>query len=221
MPVEFTVVKRQSLAMFSVRDNRLTYQKDIPLPSGASFAKRSGSTLCIADRENYCVVDLEKAVSIPLIPISQAMDPTPIPIAPHILVCPHNEYLVLSWTGTGTIGVFITDDGMPTRGTLQFDSHPDSICMSNNPWRPRYPNSFAGLDWPYVVALLPDNSIEVHSAETQTIIQRVPASEEVNERRLGLLHAVAGGYLVPSSESSTKLAKTSVKLLRSKATVVV
>ena len=136
MPVEFTVVKRQSLAMFSIRDNRLTYQKDIPLPSGASFAKRSGSTLCIADRENYCVVDLEKAVSIPLIPISQAMDPTPIPIAPHILVCPHNEYLVLSWTGTGTIGVFITDDGMPTRGTLQFDSHPDSICMSNNPWRP-------------------------------------------------------------------------------------
>lgn len=128
MPIEFTAVKRQSLAMFSLRDNRLTYQKEIPLPGGASLAKRSGSTLYIADGENYSLVNLEQAISMPLLPISQAMDPTPIPIVPHILVCPQDQYLVLSWTGTGTIGVFLTDEGMPTRGTLQFDGHPDSIC---------------------------------------------------------------------------------------------
>lgn len=71
-----------------------------------------------------------------------------------------------------------------------------------------------GLDWPYVVALLPDNSIEVHSAETQEVVQRIEPSDDDAGRRIGLSQAIAGTYMVPSSERSSKLAKTSVKLIR-------
>jgi hypothetical protein len=48
-----------------------------------------------------------------------------------ILVVTDEEFLILSWTGTGTMGVFINLNGDPVRGTLQWSSHPLSICSSD------------------------------------------------------------------------------------------
>lgn len=49
-------------------------------------------------------------------------------IKPHILVISPSEFLILSWTGGSTMGVFITGDGDPVRGTLQWPAHPLSTC---------------------------------------------------------------------------------------------
>jgi hypothetical protein len=85
--------------------------------------------LCIADREQYTLVNLHTVTATPILPISQvAPEPGTRPHRPMILVVTEDEFLILSWTGAGTMGVFITLNGDPVRGTLQWPSHPLSIC---------------------------------------------------------------------------------------------
>lgn len=152
-PVEFCVIKRQAIAMYSLKE-RLFYQKvslslpylkpnrtcmdtddttdqEIPLPQGASLARRTGRSLCICDSQTYNMVDLETASLIPLLPLSQAMDPTPFVVKPSITVISDNEFLILSWTGASTLGLFISGDGDPVRGTLEWPSHPEAVCASS------------------------------------------------------------------------------------------
>lgn len=45
-----------------------------------------------------------------------------------IVVVADEEFLILSWTGSGTMGVFINVNGDPVRGTLQWPNHPLSVC---------------------------------------------------------------------------------------------
>lgn len=70
---------------------------------------------------------MQNSQMISLLPVSQAMD-SAISVKPFILVVSENEFLLLSWTGTSTIGIFITGEGDPLRGTLTFPSHPLSVC---------------------------------------------------------------------------------------------
>jgi hypothetical protein len=126
-PVEFCVVKRSTIAMYNLRD-KLFFQKEIPL-QGATLACRIGRTMCVADKEYYNIVDLEASSLFPILPLSQAPDPAPF-IKPHIVAISDNEFLILSWTGNSTLGVFISTDGDPVRGTLEWPSHPISVCES-------------------------------------------------------------------------------------------
>jgi hypothetical protein len=79
-----------------------------------------------------------------------------------------------------------------------------------------------GLDYPYITALLPNDTIEIHNIETQAIVQVIGAppatssptpSGEYPRQRLNLVSSL-GGYLVPSTQRSDKLRKTTVPLLR-------
>ncbi|KAF9010239.1 hypothetical protein BDQ17DRAFT_1009842 [Cyathus striatus] len=196
--VDFCVIKRNAIAMYMLRD-RLFYQKEIPLPSGASLARRAGHALCIADQDFYNMVDLEGTLLFQLLPLNQAPGSIPVPIKPHIVVIGPNEFLILSWTGTNTLGLFITGNGDPVRGTLEWPAHPDSISV----------------DYPYVIALLPNGAIEVHSLETQTLVQVLTADDETDpgQRRVGIT-ASFGGYFVPSHQQSHKMHKVRVGLLR-------
>lgn len=105
-----------------------SYIQEIPLPQGATLARRTGRSLCVADKENYNIIDLESAAFLPLLPLSQAPDSS-VSVRPFITVISDNEFLILSWTGGSTLGVFITGDGDPVRGTLEWPSHPESICV--------------------------------------------------------------------------------------------
>ncbi|KAF8069012.1 hypothetical protein FPV67DRAFT_1761709 [Lyophyllum atratum] len=209
VPVEanFCIIKRTGIAMYVMRE-RLSFLKEIPLPQGASVACRIGRSLCIADKENYNMVDLEKASLFSIIPVSQAQDST-IPVKPSITVVGENEFLILSWTGASTIGLFITGDGDPVRGTLEWPSHPEAVC----------------LDYPYVTALLPNGTIEIHSIETQATVQVItaPNSSQPSSptgqpgawpRSYLNLVSSHSGYLVPSTQRSEKMRTTKVKLLR-------
>ena len=106
--------------------------QEIPLPQagGVTLARRTGKSLCIADKEHYNIVDLEVASLFPILPLSQAFEPTMFVVKPSITVISANEFLILSWTGASTLGLFITGDGDPVRGTLEWPSHPEALCMS-------------------------------------------------------------------------------------------
>ncbi|KAL0959675.1 hypothetical protein HGRIS_011374 [Hohenbuehelia grisea] len=200
--VEFCVIKRNNVALFRLRE-KLFYQKEIPFQQGAVVARRFGHTLCLADHEFYSIVDLERTSLFQLLPVSQAPEPPLTPLQPSITVVTDNEFLILSWDGSGTMGVFITGDGEPVRGTLQWPGYPQSIC----------------LDYPYVAALLPNGTIEIHSVETQTIAQVIPlppspSSDHTPPSHWLQLASCLKGYLVPSTQRSEKMKPTSVRLLR-------
>ncbi|KII87649.1 hypothetical protein PLICRDRAFT_92587 [Plicaturopsis crispa FD-325 SS-3] len=192
-PIEFCVIKRGNIALYSLAD-RLFYQKEVPLPQVVSLARRTGRYLCVADAEFYNVVDLEAASLVPLLPLSQAPDTK---VKPSITVVSENEFLILSWTGASTLGVFITGDGDPVRGTLEWPSHPLAVC----------------LDYPYITTLLPNNTIEIHSIETQAIAQVISAPSLPSRLALS---ASPNGYFVPSQQRSEKMRLTPVRLLRTK-----
>ncbi|KAG6332437.1 hypothetical protein ID866_6654, partial [Astraeus odoratus] len=199
-PVDFCVVKRSAIALFSLSEERLLFQREIPLQLRTRLARRTGHYLCVADSETYHVIDMHNDQMVPLLPVNQVMDST-VSVKPSISVVSENEFLLLSWTGGSTIGIFITGDGDPVRGTLTFPSHPLSIC----------------LDYPNVMALLEDGSIEIHSIETQLAVQVIPPSPEKDQRsldrRVGIVASI-GGYVVPSKEQSDKLRMTKVRLRR-------
>ncbi|KAF8903944.1 hypothetical protein CPB84DRAFT_1677706 [Gymnopilus junonius] len=199
--VDFSVVKRNGgIALFTMKD-RLVYTKEIPLPPGTILARRAGKMMCLADKAYYSILDLEAASIFQVLPVSQAPDTTSV-VKPSITVISRNEFLILSWTGASTLGLFITSDGDPVRGTLEWPSHPEAIC----------------LDYPYITSLLPNNTIEIHSIESQSIVQVIsaPAPSKTGEpdlRRLNLVSSI-GGYLVPSTQRSDKMSTVPVKLLR-------
>lgn len=195
LPADFCVIKRTAIALFSISEERLMYFKEVPFQPGAQLARRIGHFLCVADTEYYNVVDMHNAQMFPLLPVNQAGDAAPV--KPFISVVSETEFLILSWTGASTIGIFITGEGDPVRGTLTFPSHPLSIC----------------LDYPNVTALLPNGSIEIHDVETQSIVQVIPPpqNEQLLGERVGVVSST-GGYLVPSQEQLDKLRKTKVRL---------
>lgn len=73
------------------------------------------------------MVDLEQQSFFPILPLSQAPS-SDVVIKPSITVIGENEFLLLSWTGENTLGVFITGEGMPVRGTLEWPIYPEAVC---------------------------------------------------------------------------------------------
>lgn len=124
--------------------------QEIPLPNGGLLARRSGRSLCVADNQNtYNLIDLDSATMFPVLPINQAE--SDVALRPFITVISENEFLILSWTGASTLGVFITGDGDPVRGTLDWPSYPESVCEWLYPqvfWPARCGGRYAGLTRP-------------------------------------------------------------------------
>lgn len=183
--------------MYSLSEEKLTFTREIPFRPGALRAQRSGRHLCVATADIYSVIDLATAQMFELLPVTQ-VEGTAGTIKPHIIVISPSEFLLLSWTGGSTLGLFITGEGDPVRGTLEWPAHPVSVC----------------LDFPYLTTLLPNGTIEVHSVETQTIIQVIPAPNFGEGGRPGLVSCLAG-YAAPSSERGDKMKKVKVGLVRS------
>ncbi len=174
------------------------------------------------------MVDLEQASLYSLLPLLQSQDPTPFVVKPLITVISGStssestEFLILSWTGSSALGVFITGEGDPVRGTLEWPSYPKAVCKSSplslslslSRRISETPVFFVtGLDYPHITSLLPNETIEVHSVETQAIVQVISAPESWSDSRLGLV-ASLHGYLVPSTQKRAKMRKVKVELVR-------
>lgn len=191
VPVALSIIKRSGIALFTLSD-RLYYQNEVPF-QGGTHARRIGHSLCVADKEFIQLVNLEESVAFPIIPLNQVGDGKAV--KPFIVVISDEEYLVLSWMGASTLGVFMNTSGDPVRGTLQFESYPESICM----------------DYPYIITMLPNNTIVIHNVETQNLVQTLPVPETIRGRALV---SCLDGYLVPSNMGTDKMRKTPVRLLR-------
>lgn len=87
--------------------------------------------MCFADKELYNILQFDTSTLFPVLPISQAPPPEPgtrAPVInPLITVIGEFEFLIVSWTGVSAMGVFITGQGDPVRGTLEWPSYPKSI----------------------------------------------------------------------------------------------
>jgi vacuolar protein sorting-associated protein 3 len=97
----------------------------------AYYTKRSGQYLCFAGRTNYSVLDLSTSIISEVLPISQLPPDSGGPrIKPIIAVIAQNEFLILSWNGASTMGVFINEKGDAIRGILEWSGHPLAVCTS-------------------------------------------------------------------------------------------
>ena len=161
------------------------------------------------------MVDLDQASLFQLLPLRQSVEDMPFEIKPIIQIIGENELLILSWTGASALGVFITGDGDPVRGTLEWTGYPKAVCkpILSHFRGVVFIDCIQGLDYPYITSLLPDETIEVHSIETQSIMQVIKAPTQSDAALLSLTTSLHG-YLVPSTEKSRKMEKVKIGLFR-------
>lgn len=152
--IRLCIIKRKTMQLLSITHNQVDMLKELPLRTTAILAVLRKSYLCIADAVNYSLVNLESATLTPLLPISQ--DPPDSPPSelhnltpssaqttvrpksyqrPAILPIESDEFLIASHTGSTTLGLFIKENGEPTRGTLEWASNTKSIGASDTSYR--------------------------------------------------------------------------------------
>lgn len=126
--------------------------KELPLRGGALLSVFRRGRACIADTANYSIIDLDAAIALPLLPISQTPNTDPRPLStsstaavpptgpdprqrPAISCIGKDEFLLASHTGSTTLGVFVNESGEPCRGTLEWGSNLRSLSESASPPR--------------------------------------------------------------------------------------
>ncbi|KAF9173570.1 transforming growth factor, beta receptor associated protein 1 [Mortierella sp. AD010] len=134
---------------------------ELNLPNGALVVTRWDNIVCVADGNDFNLIDTRVGRMIPVLPVVQSapsgsnstvLKPVCIPIA-------GDEFLLASATSSGqtAIGIFCTGSGEPVRGTLQWSSYPRALAV----------------EFPYVMALLRGNVIEVHNILDQKQVDRL------------------------------------------------
>ncbi|KIJ36749.1 hypothetical protein M422DRAFT_178925, partial [Sphaerobolus stellatus SS14] len=126
--IRLCAIKRNSINVYVLTAPRLQFRKEIQFPNGGTNPRLINQHLCLSDQANYNIVDIETQMATPILPLSQASDS--LKVDPSITIISDNEFLILSWTGTGSMGIFISGNGdpMPGRPLMQWPSHPVSVC---------------------------------------------------------------------------------------------
>ncbi|OXG40487.1 hypothetical protein C360_00255 [Cryptococcus neoformans Bt15] len=175
------IVRRRVLGIYRL-GNRLQSIKEIPLPSSPTAHALFQTYLCCAllspetSQIVNCVVDLSDASLTEVLPVSQV---PPLEgeggegkeaVNANIVVIPdEKEFLVTSYTGTSTMGVFLNGQGDPVRGTIAWTSHPLSITVESN----------------WIIALLSDQTISIHSlSDLDRPVQVIPLPHGTNAMSL-------------------------------------
>lgn len=115
------------------------------------------------------------------------MIPTPqVPVTPTLLlgsgtqprplvaVVKQDEFLVVSGNSEGQIGLFVNGNGDAIRGTLQWSSYPKALCV----------------EFPYVAALLRNNSIEIHNILDQSLLQTISLDPNIEAKGMSFGHGI-------------------------------
>ncbi|KAF9788229.1 hypothetical protein BJ322DRAFT_1047828, partial [Thelephora terrestris] len=194
--VEFCVIKKTGLGLFSLRE-KLVFYKDFPLAGCRPGARRTGPLLFVADKGNFNLLDLKRGTLLPVMPLSHA---GVVPAKPIITVIGSNEFLIVSNVDDRGLAVFISGSGDPVRGTFEYSKYPVSVSY----------------DDPYLVALMPDQSLEIRDIETQSVKQVVPAPEPSSEHPNGPRRGFSWnpqGHMVPSTQLKDVLQLVPVPLI--------
>lgn len=170
------IIRRKTITLVKMGVDTWRVIKEIPLPSGATVARRSGSSLCISTTTEYNIVDLDAATMSSIgLPITQTGEPPSAANRPSILSISLGksgqcEFLITSHSQDSTLGVFVSQEGDPTAKLLEWPSHPRALA----------------LEYPYLHALLRNDSIEIHNVNTMEKVQVLHLPQLLEPRLLSL-----------------------------------
>ncbi|KAG0224780.1 transforming growth factor, beta receptor associated protein 1 [Mortierella sp. GBA43] len=118
------------------------------------------------------MIDLRAGRMIPVLPVVQSTHSgSNTQVLKPVCACiAESEFLLASATSSGqtAIGIFCTGSGDPVRGTLQWSSYPRSLAV----------------EFPYVIALLKGNVVEVHNILDQKLVQTIRFDQSMELRTL-------------------------------------
>lgn len=140
--------------------------------------------LCLADNQTYKLINLNQSSLTPLIRTPQIPTTSSTLLLgsqliakPLVAVVKKDEFLIVdggNGSGNQTIGLFVHANGDPIRGTLQWSNYPKSLCV----------------EFPYVVALLSNNTVEIHNILDQKLLQKIPIDSSVEAKGLAFGHGI-------------------------------
>ncbi|WFD20898.1 hypothetical protein MCAP1_003153 [Malassezia caprae] len=172
--VSLCVVRRQGLLLGVLDHASWSVIKEMPLPRDAFIAHRYNDRVCLATASEYAIVDLESGALQPIgLPISQSTQVNSARTRPSIVPIPaYNDelpcFLITSHSDSGTLGAFVRADGEPTARLLEWPHHPRAVVV----------------DFPYVCALLRNDTIYIHHLPTLTLVETIPVDPASEPRFL-------------------------------------
>ncbi|GAA99762.1 uncharacterized protein L969DRAFT_627351 [Mixia osmundae IAM 14324] len=240
--INICVIRRRVIIWQRIAPSGVETLREIPLPSDMGiihYAVLRGSTLAVADSVGmYSLIDLSSASMIPLVSFTQDHEQTPSPIAtrqdapdpmasvdgsaqesisskpssssgpafnltpshrPAIASIGSDEFLLATHNGKTSLGLFVRESGEPCRGTIEWTSNVKSLVV----------------DRAHVLALLRNDTVEVHSLTSQELLQRIACTEDLLPRSLRLLGRASSAcsITVPRrSDASPELSKVAIAL---------
>lgn len=186
--VSLCLLKRKKLVLIMIEPRGWGTVKEIALGCDAFVARRFDDVVCVASPSEYSLVHLDSGVQTPLgLPISQSTEVSSARIRPSIVPVAFGSlhtFLITSHSDAGTLGAFLRSDGEPTDKLIEWPSHPRSVVA----------------DPPYIIALLRNDTIEVHDLRTMRCVQTLAVSADMDPRFL--LRILGDGQLLsqPVSE---------------------
>ncbi|KAI8640536.1 vacuolar sorting protein 39 domain 2-domain-containing protein [Parasitella parasitica] len=180
--VELSVIKRRAIQIYKIGES-MHLKKELPLIDGAIALTRHSRILCLADAQNYKLINLQQSSVTLLIPTPQvsATSPTLLRSAtqlvprPLVAVVRKDEFLVVSGSSDNqTIGIFVNANGDAIRGTLQWSSYPKALCV----------------EYPYIAALLRNNTIEIHNILDQNLLQTISLDPSMEAKGMTFGHGI-------------------------------
>ncbi|CAG8557965.1 2611_t:CDS:10 [Paraglomus brasilianum] len=163
--VQLCVMKKRAIHILTIAPDRATESLYIHGGNNPIYvAYQFGRYVCVADGREYKIIDLQDKKMVPVAVYndrSQERINNPVtPVRPLITVVADREFLAF--------GQFVTFSGEPTRGVLTWTSFPRAI----------------GVEFPYVVTLLRNNSIEIHNSVNQKLVQIIQINPSVEPRTI-------------------------------------
>ncbi|WFD35730.1 hypothetical protein MCUN1_002591 [Malassezia cuniculi] len=160
------LLRRRSVSLIMVERHAWGTVRDIQLTQGAVIARRFNESLCFATATDYAVLDLDsgKTASIGL-PISQATKEPSAKVRPSIVPVAHGNtcaFIITSHSENGTFGAFVQQNGEPTDRLLEWPAHPRALA----------------LEFPYLCALLRNDTLVVHDVRTMAHVQTTAVSAD-------------------------------------------
>lgn len=137
----------------------------------------------MADTQNYKLINLQQSSVTLLIPTPQVSVTSPTLLGsgtqlvprPLVAVVRKDEFLVVSGSSDNqTIGIFVNSNGDAIRGTLQWSSYPKALCV----------------EFPYVAALLRNNTIEIHNILDQNLLQTISLDASIDANGMTFGHGI-------------------------------
>lgn len=152
--------------------------------------KRAGSNICIADTEQYSIIDMTASTVLPVHPIS--VDSV-TKVLPQIFVAGRDEYFCVTYNAPSSIGTFINSAGDPSRSPMtEWVGHPESVC----------------IDEDLLISSMPNCQVQVHNISTQDLSQTIKLSSSATvPPNLALSRP---GFSVPINQRKQTLQKLSI-----------